>query len=166
MIVAAKLDGGLKSFHVPLDPGVKRIDAVEEVVGRIEVFCQELKVVKIKCKRSDVDKTSNNKCCIIISPQHIESHELGEATKALVEVDNFHIQVQVTCGVQYDDNESVKDDDYQTHNVGVSLCSYAAFDDGLAIVRKIHSLLQGEVCRVNRKWRRIRKRDSTCADSL
>ena len=142
--------------------------AVEEVVGRIEVFCQELKTIKVKCTRRDVGKSfdddddddDDGQCSVqvLISPEGDGKIEFVPATRTPVRRDEFHIRVHV--GVKRSHDQSSK-----THLIDVSLHNYSASNDGLQLVRRIHSLLQGEVCRTNRKWRRIRKTKERAGES-
>ena len=134
--IALKLDGGLGSFSVTLDEQVDSSSAIKEVSSRVKNFARELKMIKLKCDEEDER--------LVISEVVDDDDDENDREMS----GWFLIDACIEC--KQSDNCSL---------VRVRLEVHSSDFEGIEKARNIERQMEGEICRTNRKWRRIKKRE-------
>lgn len=130
------MQGGVEAFDVILDEFEE--NCIQEVSNRIESFCVGLNFAKVKYNTIEAFSY-----CISAEDSQATTSE-GLVIQA--HRNQFCIEIRLHCDAPGDKSSIVH----------VSMKNFSAFDDGVEIIRRIHSLLPGEICRTNRRWRRLK----------
>jgi len=170
---AAKITGGIHSFNINVDEKRDEADALDDVAARVDAYCDMLPGWSLSTTVSTVD---HGKVVSIVeaSPAPVELlsqvddaeklpervfdgiHQDWDANLFLPKEGHFLVEVTAMIGQEpQQDGESGK-----SVTVSVSLACYRHSGRGAKAVEKFRSKLQGEICRSNRRWRRIFKRQA------
>jgi hypothetical protein len=158
------------TFEVASLDGISNTsDAVQEVASRIVAFCESSPggwdlmteretsdddhplLIRLQIKESMplaitnfVDESESN--AVVIPPGLVEALQGQDNSQFLPDVGHFVIQVTVQVT--------------SSSAVSVHLACYRHSSRGLKAIEKIRNSIEGEVCRTNRKWRRISQRQT------
>ena len=168
---SARVRGG--SFEVCLDSNCDEKDALDEVATRITVYCESLPGWNLS---TTVNTTESGKVVTIVEASlqptpttwSVEGNNETmperlfdsitrdwDANRFLPKEGHFLVEAAIVL------NESQQADrDKSNTSISVSLDCYRHSSRGNKAVEKIRSQLQGEICRTNRRWRRILRRQA------
>lgn len=152
--------------------------AVKEVVSRICDFCQSSPGGwKLACDQVDNDNMTSARLLIkessfapivkfvdeseenVSLPSTIINALQGQGRNEFLPKEG-HFAIQATVELIATTNYSCSNQNSQSIAVGVHLACYRHSTRGFKAIEKITSGMKGEVTRTNRKWRRIRQRQS------
>ena len=162
---AAKLSGGIDHFEVRIDSKQDDANPLDEVVSRIQTYLETFPGWKLS---STVRRTDHGTIVTAVeaSPAPLELSSQVDDAESLPD----RIFDGIDCS--WDANKFLPVDGHFLVEVTVTNCTdrrsfvsvrldcYRHSNRGAKAVEKIRSQLQGEVCRSNRKWRRILKRQA------
>lgn len=149
---ATRVDSGLQGFRVETGP-LGRQEALEEVATRIEAYCATFESPRLVCQRQGatvlviVARTEDSS-----SPTAVGGNELARRLGDDWEMPSptphrFRMDVELEW--------QLLDKQPTSHVVRVRLDCFQHTHDAIQDIDAVRSRIEGEVCRTNRRWRRL-----------